>query len=78
MGDVVPVRQPTLAEVKGAVDWTAAERRLLDECGTGEFVWCPGDGVPEKATDANAIRGSLIRFLLLGGDADHRPHPGGC
>jgi hypothetical protein len=73
----VRVRRQTLDEVRGEVPWSAAEKRLLAECGSGEVVVLPGAGVPETATDENRIRGSFIRFLMLGGDKHHLPHPKG-
>ena len=50
-----------------------AEERLLDCAARGEE--CGIAPVrPEKATPENTVRGLFLRFLLLGGDAEHPVH----
>ncbi len=55
---------------------TEAERKLLAACKTGGPVIL-GDRVPEAPSEATRIRAGLIRYLLLGGCAQHHPHPKG-
>ena len=60
-------------------DLSDAEEALVAACAKGER-WKPeGWDVkrPEAATATNTIRAELIRFLLLGGDADHPVHEDG-
>jgi hypothetical protein len=53
-----------------------AEETLVADCAAGE--WCKiGDKQPERCTQEVAIRGALVRFLALGGDADHPVHEAG-
>jgi hypothetical protein len=77
-----PKRPPHLAhgrwlgDLEDEAPLSDAERALVTACGRGE-PWEPEgwDGeVPTAATSANTIRASLIRFLLLGGDANHPVH----
>ncbi|MDP3961428.1 MAG: hypothetical protein Q8Q26_15445 [Pseudorhodobacter sp.] len=73
---VATYRSDFAAVMAGAAA-TTAETALLAACQTGEFADA-GDGLPPDTTDpARRVRAGLIRFLLLGGDADHRPHPKG-
>ena len=59
---------------------SAAEKALVAACAKGEF-WAPegwdGESRPDVATPANTIRAGLLRFLLLGGDANHPVHEEG-
>ena len=58
---------------------SAAEKALVAACARGE-AWEPEDWDgkrPDEATPANTIRAGLIRFLLLGGDAEHPVHEDG-
>jgi hypothetical protein len=59
---------------------SVAERELVAACAVGR-VWYPGRAVEEARPDAptteNSIRGELIRFLLLGGDARAPVHEDG-
>ncbi len=74
-----PKRPPGLAQGRWLGDFpklSAAEKALVAACARGE-TWEPvgWDGQrPEVATGANTIRAGLIRFLVLGGDADHPVH----
>ncbi len=68
-----------LGDLEAERPLSAAEKALIAACALGE-PWAPEgwDGErPEKATAANTIRADLIRFLVLGGDADHPVHEGG-
>ncbi len=59
---------------------STAEKALVAACAKGEIWWPEGrDGKtrPDVATPANTIRAALIRFLLLGGDANHPVHEWG-
>ncbi len=58
--------RPSLEEIEGKVPWSAAEERLLEACGTGEFAWF-GNERPTEGRDENTIRAGLIRHILLGG-----------
>lgn len=70
----VPVWVPGFKEVMAA---SAAEEALLAACRTDGWAWV-GDDRPEDTSDPErAVRAGLIRFLLLGGDKKHRPHPSG-
>ncbi len=82
-----PNRPPGLAHGRWLGDFpelSAAEKALVAACARGATwqpvgwapVGCDGER-PEEATDANTIRAGLIRFLLLGGDADHPVHEEG-
>jgi hypothetical protein len=80
-----PKRPPHLAhgrwlgDLEDEAPLSDAEWALVAACARGE-VWEPEgwDGeVPTAATSANTIRASLIRFLLLGGDAEHPVHEEG-
>ena len=56
---------------------SVAEKALVAACAKGEFWWpeqWDGKTRPDAATLANTIRADLIRFLLLGGDANHPVH----
>ncbi|MBY0306764.1 MAG: hypothetical protein K2W86_16625 [Sphingomonas sp.] len=54
-----------------------AEKQLVSCCARGD-VCKLGDGTrPEEQTAANTIRAELIRFLALGGDANHPVHEEG-
>jgi hypothetical protein len=55
---------------------TAAERKLLRACRDGTTANF-GGGLPISSTKANAIRPSLVRFLLLGGDDENPVHENG-
>ena len=59
---------------------SAAEKALVAACANGED-WEPEgpdeETRPDVATPANTIRADLIRFLLLGGDANHPVHENG-
>ena len=55
---------------------SVAEKALVKACAKGE-IWKPKDWDgerPKKSTVANTIRGGVIRFLGLGGDALHPAH----
>lgn len=60
--------------------WSAAEKRLIEEVGLGEFITI-GDAVPEKRDDdadtGNSIRADLVRWFALGGEEGRRPHEKG-
>jgi hypothetical protein len=77
-----PARPKGLAHARWLGDFpdlSAAEKRLVECCGRGE-PWMPEgwDGKrPEAASAANSIRAELIRFLVLGGDAEHPVHENG-
>jgi len=54
-----------------------AERQVLAELDTGEFIVL-GDGkVPETGDESREVRAGLIRLLLLGSDPKHQPHEKG-
>nr|WP_256515477.1 hypothetical protein [Alsobacter ponti] len=54
-----------------------AERRIVAELRSGDFDRL-GDGVlPEAADPERIVRAALLRFLLLGGDGEIRPHEKG-
>jgi hypothetical protein len=68
-----------LGDLEDEAPLSDAEKALVAACAKGE-PWAPEgwDGkVPTAATPANTIRASLIRFLLLGGDANHPVHENG-
>jgi hypothetical protein len=80
-----PERPPHLAhgrwlgDLEDEAPLSTAEKALVAACAKGE-LWEPKgwDGeTPLDATRANTIRASLIRFLLLGGDANHPVHERG-
>ena len=53
------------------------ENKLVQGNGTGDPVVI-GDGTLPKPGDADrVVRAEMIRFLLLGGNADNQPHPTG-
>ena len=59
---------------------SAAEKALVAACAKGEPWWPEGwdfETRPDAPTPANTIRADLIRFLLLGGDANHPVHEEG-
>jgi hypothetical protein len=54
-----------------------AEERILSELKHGDFDRL-GDGlVPAEAVPERAIRAEVLRFILLGGDEENRPHEKG-
>jgi hypothetical protein len=54
-----------------------AERRIVAQLQSGDFDRL-GDGVRPTAADPDrTVRAALLRFLMLGGDADARPHEKG-
>jgi hypothetical protein len=55
----------------------SAEERLLECTRLGETCWI-GDERPTEATPENTVRGSFLRFLLLGGDEDAPVHEKGA
>jgi hypothetical protein len=69
-----------LDDLEAEAPLSAAENALIAACAKGED-WEPegwdGETPPAAPTDANTIRASLIRFLLLGGDAEHPVHEHG-
>lgn len=78
-----PKRPPGLAHGRWLGDFpdlSAAERALVAACGRGE-PWEPegwdGETRPEEPTPENTISSDLIRFLALGGDAEHPVHEQG-
>jgi len=73
---MVEVYRPTLSEVLDGTELTEAEGKLLAACKTGGGALC-GSEVPGESTNGNHIRGSLIRYLLLGGCPAYRPNPKG-
>ena len=69
----------TLAEFRPLL---LAEQLLLDCCGDGTAARCADSSSnpakrPDKPTDRNTIRGSFIRFMLLGGDENTALHENG-
>ncbi|QLQ19535.1 MAG: hypothetical protein HZT43_14180 [Exiguobacterium profundum] len=73
----VPVWVPGFDEVMKDRPPSAAEVVLLAACRTDGLAWV-GEGCPKDTSDPErAVRAGLIRFLLLGGDEAHRPHPKG-
>lgn len=77
MGHRVPTRIVTFAEVMAGRPQSAAEIALLEASRTGAIAFA-GKHCPKDMTDsARAVRAGLIRFLLLGGDSEHRPHQAG-
>lgn len=54
-----------------------AEKKLVACCAQGEICELGNGKLPKAATAANTIRAELIRFLALGGDADHPVHEEG-
>lgn len=66
----------TLHEILNDPDTNDAERRLLDECVTGEVVVF-GEGVPSDEDTDRCIRASIIAYLMRGGCALHRVHEKG-
>ena len=73
----VPVWVPSFDEVMAGRSASAAEEALLEACRTNGWAWV-GEGCPDDTSDPErAVRAGLIRFLLLGGDEEHRPHPKG-
>jgi len=69
--------QPGFEAVMAGAPPSAAEAALLAACQTGELAVAGPDLPPDTSDPARRVRAGLIRFLLLGGDADHRPHPKG-
>lgn len=53
-----------------------AEKDLVAQCAKGD-ICSLGSERPEEGTDANTVRAGLIRFLALGGDAEHPVHERG-
>ncbi len=53
---------------------SAIEKSLIASCRIGVPLLISDGTRPEKSTDVNTIRAGLIRFLLLGGDAEHPVH----
>jgi len=80
MANTVPPPRPThLPHGRWLGDlapWSKAERALVSATAKGEFCSL-GDVRPDAPTDANTIRASIIRFLLLGGDSHHPIHESG-
>ena len=73
----VPVWVPSFDEVMKDRPASAAEEALLAACRTDGLGWA-GDECPADSSDPErAVRAGLIRFLWLGGDEGHRPHPKG-
>jgi hypothetical protein len=70
------LHRPTLAELTKDQPLNVAEDALIDGCETGEMVVL-GTTVPKEATPQNTIRAAQIRYLLLGGCKDARPHQKG-
>jgi hypothetical protein len=74
-----PARPRHLAEGRWYGDFAGlshAEERLIACCARGVH-WTPvgwNGKRPEVATPENSLRAALIRFLVLGGDADHPVH----
>lgn len=66
----------TLQEIEREPDLTAAECKLLAECGAGEGVII-GTSVPGENTPDKTIRAGIIRYLMLGGCRALRPHEKG-
>ena len=52
-----------------------AERELANHLEDGDLCWFGGDGIPEapieSGSEANVIRGPVLRFFACGGDAEH-------
>lgn len=71
-----PFHHPTIDDIIDDNPLSTAEKALLAACKTGVMPVL-GPDRPEVASDANNIRGDLIRYLLLGGCEAHRPHPKG-
>jgi hypothetical protein len=56
---------------------SAAEKRILAELKHGDFDRL-GDGlVPAEASPERVIRAEVLRFILIGGDDENRPHEKG-
>jgi len=56
---------------------TPAEERIIADLAVGEFDRL-GDGLrPATEDPAREVRAAFLRFLMLGGDAAHRPHEKG-
>ncbi len=70
------LHRPTLADLKKERALNEAEKKLIAGRKTGRMVVL-GTTVPKKSLKKNTIRAELIRYLLLGGCKDARPHPKG-
>ncbi|MDP2737594.1 MAG: hypothetical protein Q8O82_02530, partial [Pseudorhodobacter sp.] len=75
----VPVAtwRPEFDAVMAGAPPSRAETALLAACQIGEMVVAGADLPPDTTDPARRVRAGLIRYLLLGGDAAHRPHPKG-
>ncbi len=74
-----PTRPPGLAHGRWLGDFSrlsAAEKAFIAACATGNRHILSTER-PTRGTKANTIRAGLIRFMLLGGDADHPLHEKG-
>ena len=69
--------QPGFEAVMAGAPPSAAEAALLAACQSGELAVAGPDLPANRRSRNRRVRAGLIRFLLLGGDADHRPHPKG-
>lgn len=60
--------RPSIAEVKGGVEWSALEAALLAACRSGRMAILPGKhGLPADTSDPDRrVRAGLIRYLMLG------------
>ncbi len=72
---------PHTGAVRSAIDrlrpLTPAEERIVADLGVGEFDRL-GDGRrPETDDPSRHVRAAFLRFLILGGDEEHRPHEKG-
>jgi hypothetical protein len=69
-----------LGDLEDEAPLSDAEKALVAACAKGE-AWQPvgwdGKTRPNEPNEANTIRASLIRFLLLGGDDNHPVHEQG-
>ena len=69
--------RPGFEAVMAGAPPSAAEAALLAACQTGAGAVASPDLPPDTSDPPRRVRAGLIRFLLLGCDADNRPHPKG-
>jgi hypothetical protein len=73
----VPTYRPTLIEALGGKP-TPAERKVLAAAKAGTEAQLGPNGIrPVKLSAATKVRAELLRFLMLGGDAENPVHPSG-
>ncbi|MDZ7862858.1 hypothetical protein [Acidovorax sp.] len=69
-------KKPLGRALKDFKQLSSGELQLLNACRKGNCATL-GEGVPESATDAQRVRATFVRFLLLGGDEQAPVHERG-